>query len=547
MGNQLSEHITVQIAIDSVGAVRAGFGVGMVPSYTATWIERSRTYGGTLSVLGDFAAGTPEYRFAQSYFGQSPHPEQLIIGRAALKPTQQYTLNATVFSGAAYRVNVAAVGATPSNPVTFTSDATATQSEIHNGLVAQLNAVTGKNYTAAFAALSFVDFTFTADSTTDRLNRTAHGLKTGDGPVRTSNSGGALPTGLAAATDYFVIWDTTTGDDADHFRLATSLANALAGTAIDITSNGTGTQTLNHQAGTLSPSLPFTVTVNSAGAYLSLEVLDPTLLSIKQTHADPGTAADLAAIQNENDAWYALYTTHNSKALVLGTAAFIETQSKIYLADVNETDAITTVVSGATDTLATLFGLTYNRTAGSYYPSPAAMFGAAWLGSVLPDDPGSEIWKYRTLSGIAPVTNLTDTHRVNLRARKANTYTTIAGQNKTWEGSVAGGAFGFLDTTRGLDWLEDDLEKGVFDLVAGSRKKIPFNDNGIASVRAKVKASLKRAVTRGIINDDFEVEVPKSANVLTSDKALRRLRGVKFTATLQGAIQDVDIIGSVTN
>lgn len=546
MSDQLSEHITVRISIDGVGAVRAGFGTGMVPSYTADWVELARSYGGLSAVQEDFAPGTPEHRVAQAYFGQKPHPDELIIGRAASKPVQQYTLSANPLNNAAYRVTVVALGATPSNPVTFTSDAMASQAKVHSGMLARLNAVGGKNYTAAFVPLALTDFTFTADPGSDRASKTAHGLKTGDGPIRVSNIGGALPGGLVAATDYYVIWDAAAGDDADHFRLATSLDNALAGTAIDITSAGSGTQNVNHQAGTASPSLPFTVTVNAPGAYLSLEVLDPTLFHIKQTHADPGTAASLSAIQDENDSWYALYTTHNSQAVVLAAAAFIETQSKIYLADVNETDAITTVVAGATDTLAALFTRAFNRTAGSYYPSPATMFGAAWMGNVLPDDPGSEIWMYRTLSGVTPVTNLRDTHRANLRARMANTYTIIAGQNKTWKGTVAGGPFGYIDVVRGLDWLVDDLQKGAFDTVANSKKKVSYNDPGIATIRARVKASLKRAVTRGIINNDFEISVPKASEVTAGDKRLRKLTGVKFSGTLQGAIQEVAIDGSVT-
>lgn len=49
-----------------------------------------------------------------------------------------------------------------------------------------------------------------------------------------------LPAGLAAATDYYVIKvsDTT-------IKLATSYANAVAGTPIDITDAGTGTHTIN--------------------------------------------------------------------------------------------------------------------------------------------------------------------------------------------------------------------------------------------------------------------------------------------------------------
>lgn len=49
-----------------------------------------------------------------------------------------------------------------------------------------------------------------------------------------------LPAGLAAATDYYVIKVTDTTA-----KLATSYANAVAGTPIDITSAGTGTHTIN--------------------------------------------------------------------------------------------------------------------------------------------------------------------------------------------------------------------------------------------------------------------------------------------------------------
>lgn len=82
-----------------------------------------------------------------------------------------------------------------------------------------------------------IDTVFTADSTTDKLTATAHKIKTGMA-LQVSNSGGALPGGLAATTTYWAILV-----DASTFKLATSYANAVAGTAIDITSNGTGTQT----------------------------------------------------------------------------------------------------------------------------------------------------------------------------------------------------------------------------------------------------------------------------------------------------------------
>lgn len=56
---------------------------------------------------------------------------------------------------------------------------------------------------------------------------------------------GTLPTGLALATDYFVIRASATT-----IKLATTLALAVAGTAIDITAQGSGTHTLTHTLAT---------------------------------------------------------------------------------------------------------------------------------------------------------------------------------------------------------------------------------------------------------------------------------------------------------
>lgn len=77
---------------------------------------------------------------------------------------------------------------------------------------------------------------------------------------------GAVPAGLVAGTTYYVIYISATT-----IYLATSRANAVAGTAIDITSQGTGTHTLT-----------LTLTNRTLGAYGGEE-------------AHSQTAAELAA------------------------------------------------------------------------------------------------------------------------------------------------------------------------------------------------------------------------------------------------------------
>lgn len=58
------------------------------------------------------------------------------------------------------------------------------------------------------------------------------------GAINFTNSGGALPTGVSAATNYYFV-----PTDANSGRIATSVANALAGTFVNTSSTGTGTQT----------------------------------------------------------------------------------------------------------------------------------------------------------------------------------------------------------------------------------------------------------------------------------------------------------------
>jgi len=99
---------------------------------------------------------------------------------------------------------------------------------------------------ATTSADTFVDANVTVG--TDTITMTAHGLTTGAKGQLTSS--GVLPGGLSLATDYFVIVT-----DANDIQLATSLANAQAGTQVDITTaagGGTHTFTPASLAGTVT-------------------------------------------------------------------------------------------------------------------------------------------------------------------------------------------------------------------------------------------------------------------------------------------------------
>ena len=542
----LSDFVNIQISIDSIGIARAGFGIPLILSANAAFSELIRFYSSTADVLVDFAATTPEYLASVNFFSQNNTLDLLAIGRGALKPTQQYTIGAAqVANSTAFKIRARGPGVTDTT-VSITSGGSATAEAIHSALVTALNAVAGKNFTAAFAPLVFADDTFTA-ATTDICTDVAHTLLTGDGPFQLTSST-TLPAGLALATDYWIIKLT-----ADTFKFAASLALALAGTAVDITDTGTGTHTISDTASTKRPFDPFLVNGDAAGNWFSLEVLDSSgnnsslatgFLSNAQTHADPGVATNLDNIAAENSAWYAVYPLYNSQAYALGVMAWTEAQPRICVVDTCDSHVIT-VAAGGSDVADTAKSSSYDRTLLEYHPSPIDFLGAALMGQVLPLEPGAETWAFKSnLSGPRGV-NLSATHRVNLRAKNCNTYEPQTSDlTWTWDGKTPGGEY--LDTTRGLDKVRDDAQKSIAEVLAND-PKVPYTDGGALRLGNELEGVFARAVSAGIFADDPEpvITIPRVSTQSAANRRIRRFAGLKGAATLAGAIQDLDPVSII--
>jgi hypothetical protein len=118
-------------------------------------------------------------------------------------------------------ISSAAVGAT----VTFTNAATG----------ASTNAADGTAATGFTFSVTTQGVTTQIDQVNNQATVTSHGLITGAKIALTTTGG--LPSGLAS-TMFAIVVDSST------LKFATTLARALAGTAEDITSDGTGTHTV---------------------------------------------------------------------------------------------------------------------------------------------------------------------------------------------------------------------------------------------------------------------------------------------------------------
>jgi microcystin-dependent protein len=124
------------------------------------------------------------------------------------------------------------------NP-TGTINAYAGRTAPANWLACDGSAVSRTTYATLFGVIAPVVGTFTVTIAAPAVvSLTAHGFITGDAVYLTTT--GALPTGLVANTLYYIV-----RVDANSFNLATSLANAIAGTKITTTGSQSGTHTIN--------------------------------------------------------------------------------------------------------------------------------------------------------------------------------------------------------------------------------------------------------------------------------------------------------------
>ncbi len=118
---------------------------------------------------------------------------------------------------------------------------------IKNCNIESVSGTVRPNWKSNLSSAAQFTWTFTANATSDTITLSGGGTVNYNlQSIQVSNSGGGLPAGLSANTTYYMI--IVGGLGSNTYQLATTLANAKAGTQIDITSTGTGTQSISNSA-----------------------------------------------------------------------------------------------------------------------------------------------------------------------------------------------------------------------------------------------------------------------------------------------------------
>lgn len=291
-----------------------------------------------------------------------------------------------------------------------------------------------------------------------------------------------------------------------------------------------------------------TLIPDAAGQFVQLNGFGREIM-LTEAGPDGSIAAQLSTAKNAlGENVYGLLLDSYAEAEINLAATFAESNEMLFLGQSADNGIL---VSGTTTDIASdLKTAGYHRSAVCFTRYMASEFAAALLGFELGQTPGSSNWALQNLAGVSGDVFTSAAHS-SARTKRALTYTTDRNVSHTWDGFAASGRF--FDITHGVDALTADIETRVFQTLVNAGKspgKVPFTPAGLSMIESPVRAALTAAEGNpgqtGLITPGWTVTMPDLVGYSTVDKAARLLRTIRFSATLQGAINSVEIAGTLT-
>lgn len=272
-------------------------------------------------------------------------------------------------------------------------------------------------------------------------------------------------------------------------------------------------------------------------------------LKLKDSTADAGLAADLAAIAEEDDDWYGLALVPQSEAYIAAQALYVEAHKKASIVQSADWDVVDP--SEDDDVLSDLVAMGYTRTPLFFhrYIGGTEWLAAALLGKLLTLDAGSYTAAFQQLAGIS-IDVLSAGELTAIQAKNGSKYTRIHALNITFEGRAPSGRF--IDVTIFADWLYATVQVDAFAYISqsGSGKKVAYTASGLSGLKGTIEGSLakgKKNPNPGL-DPDFAsiVTVPPVADQAQADKTNRIARGCTFRDRCSGALHGAIIRGTLS-
>ncbi|QGH72561.1 MAG: protein of unknown function DUF3383 [Myoviridae sp. ctThM1] len=323
---------------------------------------------------------------------------------------------------------------------------------------------------------------------------------------------------------------TVTINDTPYTFTSDGTATAAEITAGLDTAIGTPTGiTVTDNTGTL------TVAPTVAGTPWSITV-SSNLTKVDTPSAEPWTDA-LAAVEVENDTWYALFTPNQTSAVQDELAEAIRARRKIFGISSSDSAGPTTAT---TDIGAILSARNEGRTFGVWSATAATEYPeAVWAGSQLAVTPGSNDWDFKRGVG-ATRSALSPTQITNLKNKNWNYYIAKGGVDIFMNGNMFDGQP--IDLVVGEDWLYARLQEAIYFRLINSLK-IPMTNVGMTIIEGEIRSVLAQAEANGLIDTGWSVTAPDVLSIPANQRAQRIAGTFVFRARFAGSVRKVIIQG----
>lgn len=598
-GLSVSNVVNVTVAISPVAAPTRNFGAALLIGSTNVIDvgERLRRYTNLSGVAQDFATTDVEYKGAVAHFSQVPQPSILYIGRWAraataatlrggvLTTAERALGNFTeVTSGAFYFVldglprtvsglnfsaqsNLNGVASVIQTAIAALVSGSTCVWDGANGRFVIRSGTTGTTSTISFLAdpTAFGAITFAAlpaNNDTLTIQGTAITFRTSGATGNQVNIAGTtaqmatdLATFLNASTDANVSLMTYMAVGNAVYPISKLIGTA--GNAYTLAKSGTNP--------TLSGS---TLSGGSGTSIASLLKGRATQASLPANGIAAETLADgVNALVSASGDWYAgvLVEENVDSASILAAAAIVEAQQKKRIFGVTVTSTTVIDPTSTTDLGYLLSANNLARTFAQYSQydpqAIASFFGRASTVNFNASNTTLTM-KFKQQPGVRAET-ITETQAAALKTKKVNVFVNYDNDTAIiQEGVMANGAF--FDERHGLDWLENDIQTAVYNLLYTSLTKVPQTNEGTHLIVTTIEDRLAQAVANGLVAPGkwnaggfgqlkqgdylakgFYSYAPPVETQSQADREARKSVPIQIAVKLAGAVHSVDVLINV--
>lgn len=597
MSLPVSRLIRVAINLSPLAAAQRSFGVLLVAgdSSVINPVERLRSYATYDGVAEDFGVDAPEALAAQLYFGQTPQPSQMMVGRwvrtasaaqnigGIMTATQQQISNWNSITNGAVQININGTGHSltaldfsaqtnlngVANVITTALSGAGTVTwdgesfTVTSGTTGAGSQATGMiSFSAAPApndtvTLNGLTLTFVASSpSSDEILIGGNAISSAanlQAYLQTSTEADLIVANYSTANGITTITYKTIGTTGNSYTLAKS-SSAISLSGGDLA------------GGTVASVVGF-ATAGASGTDVSAQLL---LTSSTNIALIPGFAAETPAqcaeiLCDQSTAWYGLQfaaSVQPTDDQSIDVSGVIEAQDlkRVYGVTITSANVLSSLVT--TDLASRMSAAGYLQSCCQYSSSSiyaiASFFGRAFSVNFNGNNTTITLM-YKQEPGISGEELTTDQANV-LQAKRCNVFVDYVNDTMIIQYGVMSGS-AYFDEIHGLDWFQDEVQTAVYNLLYTSTTKIPQTDSGVNQLVNAIGGACDQAVSNGLaapgtwtgpsfgtlvsgqyLKLGYYIYSQPLALQSQADREARKAPPIQIALKLAGAIQEADII-----